>query len=100
MTNLQATHSNSAISVKSISLVKLIKQFVDKNDLEQVEKHCADINVNGLQLDNRQLKSGDGFVAYQGHANDGRNYIKQAIEIAEEGVVVLYPPFFPPPFLL
>ncbi len=63
----------------TINLKKLIKPLVS----EQFWAHfpqVATTEVKGLQLDSRQVKSGEIFMAYPGHATDGREYIEQAVE--------------------
>ncbi len=40
----------------------------------------AQVNVSNIQFDSRRVQSGDLFLAYPGFNNDGRYYIKDAIE--------------------
>ncbi|MGL4191149.1 MAG: UDP-N-acetylmuramoyl-L-alanyl-D-glutamate--2,6-diaminopimelate ligase [Vibrio sp.] len=47
--------------------------------LELSDAHLAAQPITHLELDSRQIKAGDTFVAIQGHAVDGRHYIQQAI---------------------
>lgn len=64
---------------QTAALKKIIKPVVS----EQLWKdfpQLASIEVNGLQLDSRQIKAGEMFVAYPGHATDGREYIQQAVD--------------------
>ncbi|KXF80074.1 UDP-N-acetylmuramoyl-L-alanyl-D-glutamate--2,6-diaminopimelate ligase [Enterovibrio coralii] len=46
-----------------------------------------DVVISGLTLDNRQLQSGDVFVAVQGHALDARKFIPAAIEAGAVAVI-------------
>lgn len=39
-----------------------------------------DIDVSGLALDSRKVQPNDVFLAYRGHAQNGHDYIAQAIE--------------------
>lgn len=52
----------------------------------------GDISLSGLQLDSRQLKRGDAFLAIRGAEHDGRDFCAQAVAagavvvIAEKGL--------------
>ena len=50
----------------------------------------ADIEIQGLTLDSRQVKAGDLFLACAGRQHDGRRYIEQAV--AAGAVAVAYEP--------
>ncbi len=47
--------------------------------LELADTDLASLAISHLELDSRQIKSGDTFVAIQGHAVDGRQFIDKAI---------------------
>ncbi|MBD3667927.1 MAG: UDP-N-acetylmuramoyl-L-alanyl-D-glutamate--2,6-diaminopimelate ligase, partial [Kangiella sp.] len=64
---------------QSVALKKIIKPIVSEQ-LWKDYPQLAGIEVNGLQLDSRQIKAGEMFVAYPGHATDGREYIQQAVD--------------------
>ncbi|HTF97679.1 MAG TPA: UDP-N-acetylmuramoyl-L-alanyl-D-glutamate--2,6-diaminopimelate ligase [Cellvibrio sp.] len=49
---------------------------------------AADITVNNLCLDTRQLKSGDAFIALVGIKVDGRGFIAKAIESGAAAILV------------
>ncbi|WP_117235860.1 UDP-N-acetylmuramoyl-L-alanyl-D-glutamate--2,6-diaminopimelate ligase [Vibrio maerlii] len=59
----------------SLTLGLLVKPWMS---IEQPD--VADIAINHLHLDSRQIEQGDVFVAIIGHAIDGRNFIPKAIE--------------------
>ncbi len=46
-----------------------------------------DVAVNNLQLDSRQVKQGDVFVAVEGEAVDGLDYVDSAIEAGAAAVL-------------
>ncbi len=48
----------------------------------------ADININHIQYDSRQVQSGDVFVAIKGINTDGHQYIDKAIDKGAIAVVV------------
>ncbi|MFT5606886.1 MAG: UDP-N-acetylmuramoyl-L-alanyl-D-glutamate--2,6-diaminopimelate ligase [Parvicella sp.] len=54
--------------------------------LEGIGAVEQEIWVSGLNLDSRQVNSGDAFIAVKGELADGRDYISQAIE---HGAVVV-----------
>lgn len=64
---------------QSVALKKIIKPIISEQ-LWKDYPQLAGIEVNGLQLDSRQIKAGEMFVAYPGHATDGREYIQQAVD--------------------
>ena len=57
----------------SIKLRELIPEQARQAALEE-------LTVNGLSTDSRTLQPGQCFLAYPGHAADGRRYIKQALD--------------------
>lgn len=69
------------------ALKKLIKPLVNEQFWKDYPQ-AAMTEVNGVQLDSRLVKPGQLFVAYPGHANDGRQYIKQAVDAG--ATVVLF----------
>ena len=54
------------------------------SDLKQIMAQFAieipDVNVQDLVLDSRKVKPGDVFIAIQGHAQDGGQYVAKAFE--------------------
>ena len=50
----------------------------------------SDVEVKNLQLDSRHISVGDLFIAYAGTQQDGRKYIKQAID--NGAIAVIYDP--------
>lgn len=51
------------------------------------DKAFSDIEVRGIELDSRNISAGDLFLAFPGHAVDGRDYIDQAIEAGASAVL-------------
>lgn len=66
--------------LNSVSLATLLSPWFD---CPQV----ADIEVHALQLDSRQVKHGETFVAIVGHTVDGRQFIDRAIEQGANAVI-------------
>lgn len=56
------------------ALSQLIAPWLDLSD-----STLGSLSISHLELDSRQIKSGDTFVAIQGHAVDGRQFIDKAI---------------------
>lgn len=52
-----------------------------------------DIDVSGLALDSRKVQPNDVFLAYRGHAQNGHDYIAQAIEKGAAAVAVQEPQY-------
>lgn len=50
-------------------------------------KGNADIEVTGLEIDSRQIKHGNAFIAMRGTQADGHNYIAKAIELGATTIV-------------
>ncbi len=73
--------SASAISRDTMSLGELMQQ-----------QWSVDVPISGLQLDSRKVAPGDVFLAIAGESNDGRDFIKVAVDsgasaiLAESGV--------------
>lgn len=65
------------------TLGDLLVRHVD----ETVLASCADIVVDGLQMDSRQVKKGDVFFALFGKNHDARDYIDVAIDHGAVAVV-------------
>jgi len=55
-----------------ITLKLLLKNIININSL-------PDINISGLTLDSRKVKSGDIFFAYRGQSIDSKQFINQVI---------------------
>lgn len=66
----------------SLSLTRLLQPWVQLTLDKQF-----DIQVNQLQLDSRKIQKGDVFVAIQGHATDGRQFIDKTIGLGANGVI-------------
>ncbi|OEF24983.1 UDP-N-acetylmuramoyl-L-alanyl-D-glutamate--2,6-diaminopimelate ligase [Vibrio rumoiensis] len=66
----------------TLTLTRLLQPWV-----EVVLSASQDVMVNQLQLDSRQISSGDIFVAIQGHEIDGRRFIDAAISLGAAGVI-------------
>lgn len=47
----------------------------------------ADIDITGVQMDSRQIKAGNLFVAVKGTQADGHNYIGKAIELGASAIL-------------
>jgi UDP-N-acetylmuramoyl-L-alanyl-D-glutamate--2,6-diaminopimelate ligase len=50
--------------------------------------NASAIEITGLQLDSREIKSGDAFIALVGAKLDGRQFIAKAIELGAVAVLV------------
>src|SRR5699024_10082777 len=48
----------------------------------------TDVDIEGIEVDSRQVKPGDLFVALKGFTVDGHEYISQAVEKGAAAVVV------------
>lgn len=46
----------------------------------------ADIDINGIEIDSRQIKAGNMFVAIKGTQADGHSYIEKAIELGAKAI--------------
>lgn len=51
------------------------------------DPEVASIQVTGVQIDSRVVSAGDIFLACEGHVNDGRKYIGEAIEAGAVAVI-------------
>lgn len=49
--------------------------------------NIAEISIGGLKLDNRNIAPGDVFIALQGHSQDARCFIPQAISAGAVAVI-------------
>lgn len=52
---------------------------------------CADVMISGIQLDSRQVRPGDLFLALPGERYDGRQFIAQAVANGAAAVVAEAP---------
>jgi UDP-N-acetylmuramoyl-L-alanyl-D-glutamate--2,6-diaminopimelate ligase len=50
---------------------------------------CSDLDIQGLALDSRAVRTGDCFFAYPGHQIDGRDFMKEAASLA---AAIVYDP--------
>lgn len=46
-----------------------------------------DIEINGIEIDSRNIKEGNAFIAIKGTQADGHNYIGKAIELGASAVI-------------
>lgn len=51
------------------------------------QKGASDVEINGVNIDSRQITEGNVFVAVKGTAADGHTYIGKAIELGAKAVV-------------
>lgn len=51
------------------------------------QKGASDVEINGVNIDSRQVKDGNMFIAVKGTAADGHAYISKAIEQGAKAVV-------------
>lgn len=51
------------------------------------QKGASDVDVTGVNIDSRQVKEGNMFIAVKGTAADGHAYIGKAIELGAKAVV-------------
>lgn len=63
-----------------------LKDLVSKLNLLDL---CGDdeLNITGVNIDSRQVKEGDMFIAVKGTAADGHAYIGKAIELGAKAIV-------------
>lgn len=63
-----------------------LKDLVSKLNLQDL---CGDdeLNITGVNIDSRQVKEGDMFIAVKGTAADGHAYIGKAIELGAKAIV-------------
>ena len=47
----------------------------------------TDIEVNGIEIDSRQIKADNAFIAMRGTQADGHNYIPKALELGATAIV-------------
>ncbi len=66
-------------------MAKKLRDWLSNWDLNQP---LADISINHLTLDSRQVAAGDCFIAIQGNANNGEDYIAQAIAQGAVAIMV------------
>lgn len=64
---------------QGVKLKKLIKPLMTE-DFWKTHSELATIEVSGIQLDSRKIKTGELFMAYPGYATDGRQFIEQAVK--------------------
>lgn len=51
------------------------------------QKGASDVDVTGVNIDSRQVKEGNMFIAVKGTAADGHAYIGKAVELGAKAVV-------------
>ncbi len=51
------------------------------------QKGAQDVEVNGVNIDSRQVKDGNMFIAVKGTAADGHAYIGKALELGAKAIV-------------
>jgi len=63
-----------------------LKQLIERTTPIQVIGE-VDIEITGLEIDSRQIKAGNAFVAMRGTQADGHNYIPKAIELGAKTII-------------
>jgi len=63
-----------------------LEQLIERTTPLQVIGN-VELDVTGIEIDSRQVKSGNAFVAMRGTQADGHNYIPKAIELGATVVV-------------
>lgn len=58
--------------------MKKLTDVVNSIPVFQVNKEINDIEINGVEIDSREVKQGDLFICIDGYTVDGHNYVKQA----------------------
>lgn len=76
--------SYKGTSFKPQTLAKVLKKYVSKEQLGDL----AELEVSGVSLDSRSVIQDGLFIAYPGHASDGRAYLAQAVELGATALVV------------
>lgn len=61
--------------------------IVDLVDIEPADKESLQVVVTGIQIDSRQLRAGDLFIACFGRNHDARDYIDEVIEAGASAVL-------------
>lgn len=59
--------------------MKLLQLIESTHPVQTVGQ--ADVEVTGIEIDSRQIKAGNTFIAIKGTQADGHNYIAKAIEL-------------------
>ncbi len=73
-----------------------LKDLLDRRDvLSGLEKDTEEIEVTGLQYDNRKITPGNLFWAFAGAVTDGRKYAQSAVEKGAVAVVSELEPLEP-----
>jgi UDP-N-acetylmuramoyl-L-alanyl-D-glutamate--2,6-diaminopimelate ligase len=75
------------LSAQSISVPPMPLQQL----LGGKSENCADVMISGIQLDSRNVRPGDLFLALPGDTVDGRRYIRQAVGNGAAAVVAQAP---------
>jgi len=63
-----------------------IKQLIENAQPLRVIGN-ADAEVNGLEIDSRQIKSGNAFIAMRGTQSDGHQFISKAVELGANTII-------------
>ena len=76
--------SFQGVSFKPKALSKVLKKHLSKEQLGAF----AELEIEGVCLDSRAVTKGVMFIAYPGHQSDGRQYLKQAVDLGASVLVV------------
>ncbi len=68
---------------------RTLDEFVPGSLLSNAEHNSewSKTRVSGLAVDSRKVRAGDCFIAYPGHASDGRRFIAAAVEKGASAVL-------------
>lgn len=76
------------MTIKS-GIGRTLDEFVPGSLLSNAEHNSewSKTRVSGLAVDSRKVRAGDCFIAYPGHASDGRRFIAAAVEKGASAVL-------------
>ena len=73
-----------------------LKDLLDQREVcSGLDKNSGEIEVTGLQYDNRKVAAGNVFWAFAGSVTDGRKYARAAVENGAVAVVSELEPLEP-----
>ena len=64
-------------------LLKELLKPVGKYEITGSEE----IEINGIEIDSRNIKEGNAFIAIKGTQADGHNYIGKAVELGATAII-------------